>query len=252
MKLKDYVTLGNLVCGLGSVVSVFHHRFDLASYLILLSYFFDWFDGIVARLTKQQDKFGIELDALCDMVSQCVAPGFLIYFAFNVRLGWNALLSAAVAFFPVAMGTVRAARNNARRASYPGFFVGLPRTAFALLTVALLNSSLFELLKTMNVWWLSLVPLGVILMVSFFMVSTLPFVSHHGRRFSGTLRFGVWWFLACLPAGLIAGWLLDYPALVYDLLLFNQLIYLFVANTQVPREQMDGYRAYVNEWKRAG
>ncbi|MBM4355131.1 MAG: hypothetical protein FJ109_15340 [Deltaproteobacteria bacterium] len=248
MKLKDYVTLGNLLSGLLSIVALFHHRFDLASYLVLAGFVFDVLDGLVARLTHQFNKFGSELDNLCDMVSYSVAPGFLLFYAYYYQAGFPLWVAAAVGFLPVCVGTVRAARFNVRRAEFPGFFIGLPRTAFALFMVSLLNSSVFQDLGRL-VSWLYAVPTVLVAIISYLMISTHPFVSHHSRKFRGMLRFGMWFFLVSLPVGLVGGWLLlDDPMLVFDFLLFDQLIYLLLSNTVVPPEEMKAAKAYVREW----
>ncbi len=250
MKLKDYVTLGNLLSGLLAVVALFHDRFDLASYLVVAGFGFDALDGLVARLTKQFNKFGSELDNLCDMVSYSIAPGFLIFYAYYYQAGFPLWFAAAVGFLPVCVGTVRAARFNVRRAEFPGFFIGLPRTAFALFMVSLLNSSLFQDLGRFVSVWLYAIPTAMVAVISWLMISTHPFVSHHSRRFKGWLRLGVWFFLLSMPVGFFGGWfLLDDPNLIFDFLLFDQVIYLVLSHLVVPPDEKKAVRAYIREWK---
>jgi len=50
-----------------------------ASYCILLSGVFDFFDGMVARALKVSSPIGKDLDSLADMVSFGVLPGFLAF-----------------------------------------------------------------------------------------------------------------------------------------------------------------------------
>ncbi len=90
--------------------------------------FFDGFDGRVARLTKTQSQFGVELDSLADVMSFGVAPALLVYkWAFS-SLGFFGVF---VAFAYAACGALRLARFNviAQRSPHGGggrFFVGLP------------------------------------------------------------------------------------------------------------------------------
>jgi CDP-diacylglycerol--serine O-phosphatidyltransferase len=250
MKLKDYVTLGNLACGLASIIALFFHRFDLASYLILLGYFFDTMDGVVARLTGQFNKFGSELDNLCDMISYSMAPGFLVFYAFYYIADYGLWLSGALMFLPVATGTVRAARFNVRRAEFPGFFIGMPRTVFAMFVVALLNSAAFNAAGPLLGGYMYLLPVALIIFITFQMISFRPYVGHHSRKFKGWLRMGVWFWLTSVPAAWFFGWwLFDYPEAVFDAILFDQIVYVFLTPLVVPEEETRAYWEYIKKWK---
>src|SRR6187455_1209972 len=50
-----------------------------AALAIFFAMFFDGFDGRVARLTRTQSQFGVELDSLADVVSFGVVPAMLVY-----------------------------------------------------------------------------------------------------------------------------------------------------------------------------
>ena len=50
-----------------------------ASLLLVFALFFDMLDGRVARLTKTQSAFGLQIDSLADVVSFGVAPALLVY-----------------------------------------------------------------------------------------------------------------------------------------------------------------------------
>lgn len=260
MKLKDWVTLGNLVCGMSSigclVVPEFNFwgitNFDMACYLVVFGYLFDAADGLVARLTKQFNKFGGELDNLCDMITYSIAPGMLIFHAFLYQAEFHPAAAAFIGLFPVAVGTIRAARFNVRRAEFPGFFIGLPRTAFALIIVAVLNSSVFQALGPQVSKWLYFIPILIILYTSALMISLRGFVSHHAFKWKGVIRFGIWFFLLSIPVGLIGGWLLDFKSLLFDFLLFDLIIYIFVANLYVPKQLKEDYSKYIETWKAMG
>jgi CDP-diacylglycerol--serine O-phosphatidyltransferase len=94
------LTLGNLVCGFGSItISAKLVQSDntlpflallgttaaregqgllIAAVLIYVAMIFDALDGSVARLTNQTSEFGANLDSLCDIVSFGIAPAFLM------------------------------------------------------------------------------------------------------------------------------------------------------------------------------
>jgi CDP-diacylglycerol---serine O-phosphatidyltransferase len=103
-------------------------QFYQAALAILFAMFFDGFDGRVARMTKTQSDFGMQLDSLADVVSFGAAPGLLVYKWALEPLGFLGLF---LAFAFSACGALRLARFNvlAMRSPHGGggsFFVGLP------------------------------------------------------------------------------------------------------------------------------
>lgn len=82
----------------------------------------------MARLTKTESSFGVQLDSLVDAVSFGFVPGFLIY-----RWGFMdtpyAQLGQLIGFIFLSAGVIRLARFNVMKeaeVSPSGFFVGLP------------------------------------------------------------------------------------------------------------------------------
>jgi len=98
-----------------------------ASIAIIFAMFFDGFDGRVARLTKTQSQFGVELDSLADVVSFGVVPGMLVYRWALSSLGFVGIF---ISFAFAACGALRLARFNVlAQRPHPGgmrYFVGLP------------------------------------------------------------------------------------------------------------------------------
>src|SRR5271156_9644 len=100
-------------------------RFYQAALAILFAIFFDGFDGRVARLTKTQSEFGMQLDSLADVVSFGAAPALLLYKWTLEPLGfWGLFVAAAY----VSCGALRLARFNllANRPASSQFLVALP------------------------------------------------------------------------------------------------------------------------------
>jgi CDP-diacylglycerol--serine O-phosphatidyltransferase len=92
--LPSLATLGNAICGFGSMYVAgldgadLHspdawtrffaaHNFLAAAYLIFCAMLFDALDGRLARYTRHTTDFGGQLDSLADVVSFGVAPAFL-------------------------------------------------------------------------------------------------------------------------------------------------------------------------------
>ncbi len=99
-----------------------------AALAILFAMFFDGCDGRVARLTKTQSDFGVQLDSLADVVSFGAAPALLVY---KWALSGLGFLGAFLSFAFLACGALRLARFNVLAARNPhggggAFFVGLP------------------------------------------------------------------------------------------------------------------------------
>jgi CDP-diacylglycerol--serine O-phosphatidyltransferase len=98
-----------------------------AALAIFFALFFDAFDGRVARMTKTQSDFGVELDSLADVISFGAAPALLVYQWALAPLGF---LGFFLSFAFAACGALRLARFNvlAHRGDKGSsrFFVGLP------------------------------------------------------------------------------------------------------------------------------
>jgi CDP-diacylglycerol--serine O-phosphatidyltransferase len=83
--LPNLFTLSSIFCGFFAIVAHLPGRdptaesFYKAALLIVFAMFFDTIDGRVARLTKTQSAFGVQIDSLADVVSFGVAPAMLLY-----------------------------------------------------------------------------------------------------------------------------------------------------------------------------
>jgi CDP-diacylglycerol--serine O-phosphatidyltransferase len=98
-----------------------------AALAIFFAMFFDAFDGRVARMTRTQSDFGVQLDSLADVMSFGAAPALLVYKWALAPLGF---IGFFVAFSFAACGALRLARFNVLAArgdkGSSRFFVGLP------------------------------------------------------------------------------------------------------------------------------
>lgn len=130
--LPNLFTLTSIFCGFWALTlctgDPTPSQLYQAALSIFFAMFFDGFDGRVARLTKTQSQFGVEMDSLADVISFGVAPALLVYKWALAPLG---LLGIFIAFAFAACGAMRLARFNvlAQRSTHTGpsrFFIGLP------------------------------------------------------------------------------------------------------------------------------
>ena len=161
-----------------------------ASLFIGLAAVVDFFDGFVARILNASSEMGKQLDSLADVVSFGVAPGMILYqflrlsFAnetngIETSIGW--LLPA---FLLPCAAAYRLARFNIDTSHQYGFR-GVPAPAAGLLIASLPliywyneNPAINNLL--LNEWFLY----GVIALVSYLMISTLPLMAMKFRDYS--------------------------------------------------------------------
>lgn len=143
--LPNLFTVSSIFCGFYAITQCIDEpeppRLYRAAIAIFFGMFFDMFDGRVARLTRTQSEFGMQLDSLADAISFGAAPGVLLWRWSLSSLGSAGLL---IAFIYVACGTLRLARFNVLASREPGsskHFVGLPIPLAAGTVVALVMSS---------------------------------------------------------------------------------------------------------------
>jgi phosphatidylserine synthase len=228
VKAKDLVTFVSLGLSLWVIVETFGGDFALASSLVLVASMVDAADGFVARLTKSANRFGAHLDDLADHFTYTIAPAFVVFRAY---LPHGRAAAFTLLFVVVAAGTLRLARSSATPLKYPGWFVGLPRSANALMIVPFLNSSVFTL------------PVGpalgvvLVLALSALGLSYLPYPNHK----KGLSR--TWWIVVgAIPPTVLAlhafGQTFNAWTLVSTIYLLSPWLFLSGAERQALRESL--------------
>ncbi len=173
-----------------------------AALAIFFAIFFDGFDGRVARMTKTQSDFGVQLDSLADVISFGAAPALLVYKWALAPLG---LAGIFVAFAFAACGALRLARFNVLAArgekGSSRFFVGLPIPLAAGAIVALVIAHYRQFGSTTDA--ATRLPVAVVVVVlSFLMVSTIRYRTFKDLHLS-TKSLAVFLFLSV--AGVAVG-----------------------------------------------
>ncbi len=78
-QIPNFITLLNLFCGCAAIINILDQQFILAFWLLFAAGWFDFADGLVARLLNVSSEHGKELDSLADMVSFGAVPGVIYY-----------------------------------------------------------------------------------------------------------------------------------------------------------------------------
>ena len=170
---------------------------------ILFSMVFDSIDGRVARLTKTQSEFGVQMDSLADVVSFGAAPSLLAWHWGMSEFGSTGLF---ICFLFCACGTIRLARFNVMAnvgAGPSAFFLGLPIPAAAgVLVAAIIATIRLEHVPNSSDGWM----LALVFLLSMLMISNVKFRTFKKSKISplGSL------LILLLLAGLI------YAALAFD------------------------------------
>jgi CDP-diacylglycerol--serine O-phosphatidyltransferase len=143
--LPNMITLSSIFCGFDSIrvsaTATGDEDYYRASLLLVYALFFDMLDGRVARATKTQSAFGLQIDSLADVISFGIAPSLLVY---KWSLYQKPMIGLVAAFLFTAAGAVRLARFNvlsmgeSGKPSKPGkYIVGLPIPGAAGILVSL-------------------------------------------------------------------------------------------------------------------
>jgi len=127
--IPNFITLCNLLCGTIAAWQAVMGNLQYAAIFILLGIFFDFFDGLVARLLHVASHIGKELDSLADLITSGVAPGFILFYILLrcVNPSWLAFTTLSI---PLAAAWRLAKFNLDTRQTTS--FLGLPAPSNAL------------------------------------------------------------------------------------------------------------------------
>jgi len=151
--IPNAITLVNLFSG--SIAAIFAVQGDLvmAAMFVALGIFFDFFDGLAARLLNVKSELGLQLDSLADMVTSGLVPGIVMFQLFRQALPgaaaqstdwtaghdlmeWNFPALALLGLLVTLASGYRLAKFNIDERQTDSF-IGLPTPANALLILSL-------------------------------------------------------------------------------------------------------------------
>ena len=125
------------MCGTLAVWQALQGNLICAALFIFLGAFFDFFDGMTARLLHVQSAIGKELDSLSDVVTFGVAPGFIVFSlleSVTSQMGTMGWLKFVALLMP-ALSSYRLAKFNLDERQTSSF-IGLPTPANAMVWAA--------------------------------------------------------------------------------------------------------------------
>lgn len=151
--IPNTITLLNLLCGSIATIFAVQGNLVMAAIFVALGIFFDFFDGLAARLLDVKSELGLQLDSLADMVTSGVVPGIIMFQLFRKALPryeatsidweagqdffeWNFPVLAVVGLFVTLGSGYRLAKFNIDERQSDSF-IGLPTPANALLIISL-------------------------------------------------------------------------------------------------------------------
>lgn len=186
-QIPNILTLLNLLAGTIAVMFAVKDELIIAVLFVFLGIFFDFFDGLAARILKVQGDFGKQLDSLADVVTSGVVPGVVMYqlLKSNVTieifsekvLTWetdNIEILPYTGLLLTLCAAYRLARFNLDE-SQTNSFIGLPAPAATLVVVSLpliINYSSMDSVTNLiqNEWFL----VGLTLLLCYLMLSKIP------------------------------------------------------------------------------
>lgn len=192
MQIKKHIpnilTLLNLFSGSIAIVFAFEGLFHLAAIFVGIAAFFDFADGLAARVLKSYSAIGKELDSMADMVSFGFTPAVVLFRLLQDASSITALCISDINVLPFISFTITifsalrlAIFNVDTRQS--DVFIGFPTPANAIFILSIPFAVHFG--STSSVWhplfsWIlsnEWMLIGVTLSLSWFMVANLPLFS---------------------------------------------------------------------------
>jgi CDP-diacylglycerol--serine O-phosphatidyltransferase len=119
--IPNLITLLNIMSGCIATVFAVLNQLELAALFVFLGIFFDFFDGLAARLLKVQSNLGVQLDSLADMITSGLVPGIVMFQLLGMSMsgGWNLDFSATDA------ASVFGSTDGIRLLPFMGFLITL-------------------------------------------------------------------------------------------------------------------------------
>lgn len=196
-QIPNMISSLNLLCG--SVAVLFAASGDLttSAFFVFLGIFFDFFDGLAARMLDAQSEIGLQYDSLADVITSGLAPAVVMFQLMNLSFlgskqslseiasadGWNVGVANYAPLFGLIIAVAaayRLAKFNVDTRQTDGFF-GLPTPANALLVLSLplilkYQYSEWAAQVILNPWFLiAITVLGCVLMNSEIRLFSLKF-----------------------------------------------------------------------------
>jgi len=77
--IPNFFSLLNLLSGIIACIFILQGDFTQGFFFVCLGIFFDFFDGLAARLLKVSSELGVQLDSLADATTSGLAPALVMF-----------------------------------------------------------------------------------------------------------------------------------------------------------------------------
>ena len=228
--IPNLITLGNLTCGLLSIVLAFEGKLSIAGAFIFYGAILDFFDGFAARLLKVNSELGKQLDSMADMVTFGVAPGLILFHLIlgeidTTGLSYNKVFSiASIGFLIPIFSAIRLAKFNIDTRQTTSF-IGLPTPAAAIFIAS------FPIIGANYGIWLSTeLLIGTTVILSLLLVAEIPLFSlkiSKGENLKSQLNIIRILFLIC---SVILLFVLQFASIPFIVILY---IFLSIINNLI-------------------
>ena len=202
LNIPNIITCLNLISGCIATYWAFLGDYRMALLFIVIGAFFDFFDGMVARLLHVSSPIGKELDSLADDITFGFAPSAIIFSYLSQFSILNSQLMPFLAFILAAFSALRLAKFNLDERQALGF-IGLPTPANALFWGALIGGLHGNQIYFEGMEWCIIVGIFI---SSYLLISEIPMFA---------LKFKTWgwkgneikyiFLLTCIPMLLFLG-----------------------------------------------
>lgn len=133
-QIPNIITAANLFCGCLALTFITEGELQIAALFVLAGAFFDFFDGMAARLLKVTSPMGAEMDSLADVITFGLVPAYLVFELLQSSSlpNWAPYLAFLIAVF----SAFRLAKFNVDDRQTDSF-IGLPTPANALFWISI-------------------------------------------------------------------------------------------------------------------
>ncbi len=172
--IPNAITALSILLGYISIMVTLNGYIVVGAWLLLVIALLDALDGRVARALNATTEFGAQLDSLADVMNFGLALSILFYQVFFRDWG---LVGVVLSFLPTLFSAMRLARFNVDNDDHtqkPPYFSGMPTT----LSAMLLASFVIFAADTWTDFGPVVIPVGLVLMASFLMVSDVPYATN--------------------------------------------------------------------------
>jgi CDP-diacylglycerol--serine O-phosphatidyltransferase len=152
-QIPNIITSLNLLCGCVAILFAVSDDLVTAAFFVFFGIFFDFFDGLAARVLRAQSEVGLQMDSLADVITSGVAPAVVMVQLLSQALSgevyhiseafhpqaWNTGLTSYLPLFGLLIAVAsayRLAKFNVDTRQTDSF-IGLPTPANALLILSL-------------------------------------------------------------------------------------------------------------------